>query len=102
MNRFFGTALAGVPIASVLALGAGFAYAQKVNDAPLSDERLEPYLDAGSQPVTLDLDGLAARGVRVIGCDLLAEGELIRHDSDKLRRAVLSLALPGWSAGGNR
>lgn len=79
--------------------GGGLVDAVLYNDAAVPSERLAPYRDAGSQPVRLDLDVLAARGIEVIGCDLLAPGELIRHDSDKLRRAVVSLALPGKPAG---
>ena len=31
-------------------------------------------------------------GIQVVEADLLAEGDLIRHDSGKLARAVLDLA----------
>jgi uncharacterized cofD-like protein len=53
---------------------------------------LEHYAETGSQPVDVDRDAFAARGVELVERDLLAEGELIRHDPGKLSRAVLELA----------
>jgi hypothetical protein len=42
--------------------------------------------------VRVDRDAFAAAGVEVVEADLLAEGDLIRHDPMKLARAVLDLA----------
>ncbi len=71
-----------------------------VNTAAVSADRLAPYLEAGSRPVEVDVEALAARGVEVVGADLLAEGELIRHDPEKLTRTLIAQARPAPSAAG--
>ena len=53
---------------------------------------LEHYAEAGSDPVGVDRAALLERGVALVERDLLAEGDLIRHDPGKLSRAVLELA----------
>lgn len=53
---------------------------------------LRHYAEAGSETVEVDRDAIAARGVEVIERDLLAGGELIRHDPARLGRAVLEIA----------
>lgn len=71
-------------------LGEGVVQRILVNDAPLGDERLAPYLELGARPVG-DPDSLAGLTVPVAGGDLLAAGDLIRHDPAKLATAVLAL-----------
>jgi uncharacterized cofD-like protein len=61
------------------------------NATPLPAELVERYADSGSQPVTVDAAAFAAAGVELVEADLLADGDLLRHDSDKLARAVLAL-----------
>jgi len=56
---------------------------------------LDLYGREGAAPVLVDEHEIADHGVQVWVEDLLGEGELIRHDSDKLARAVLALA-PPW------
>ena len=53
---------------------------------------LEHYSETGSEPVAVDHEAFAARGVELVERDLLAAGELIRHDPEKLSQAVLELA----------
>ncbi len=53
---------------------------------------LDHYAETGSELVEVDRDPLEARGVTLVAQDLLASGELIRHDPGKLSRAVLELA----------
>ncbi len=62
-----------------------------VNTTEPAAERLRPYREAGSVPVAVDRRALAAHRVEVVGADLLADGELIRHDPDKLAAALLAL-----------
>lgn len=54
------------------------------NSTPIPSRHLEPYSEEGSKVVDLDLAALTARGVHPFGRDLLADGPLIRHDSQKL------------------
>ncbi len=53
---------------------------------------LAHYAETGSEPVSVDRDAFGARGVELVERDLLAAGDLIRHDPKKLSHAVLELA----------
>lgn len=72
--------------------GPGLVQTVLVNSAPLPGAVRHLYAAAGAQPVTVDRAAFAARGVAVLEADLLASGELIRHDPDKLAAAVVDLA----------
>lgn len=74
--------------------GPGLVDAVLVNSAPPPVAVLERYAESGSRPVGIDRQALAAAGVEVIEADLLAEGELIRHDPVALAGALLAL-VPG-------
>jgi uncharacterized cofD-like protein len=63
-----------------------------VNDALPSPALLEHYAETGSRPITVDLEALQEQGIEVVHRDLLAPGELIRHDPVKLAEAVLDTA----------
>ena len=58
---------------------------------PIAPGRLAPYAAAGSLPVAVERERLEAMGVEVVEADLLADAGLIRHESEKLARAVLDL-----------
>jgi uncharacterized cofD-like protein len=62
-----------------------------INSTPHCQPLLRRYAESGSALVAVDKKGLEDRGVQVVQADLLAEGELIRHDSSKLAAAVLTL-----------
>jgi len=64
-----------------------------VNSTPPSRELVQRYADLGAAPVAVDRAAFEAAGVQVIERDLLAAGDLVRHDPGKLARAVLDLAL---------
>lgn len=68
------------------------------NSTPLPPHLLEYYSDSGSEPVRVERDEFAAAQVELVEQDLLAEGELIRHDPGKLARAVVSLLPEGADA----
>ncbi len=72
--------------------GAGLVDAVLASSAPLPADRLAAYAASGARPVAVDRAAIEARGVAVVEADLLAEGELIRHDPAKLAAAVLALA----------
>jgi len=67
------------------------------NSSPLPPALVERYADSGSVPVAVDRDAFAAAGVELVERDLLAGGDLIRHDPDKLARATLGLLRRGAS-----
>jgi uncharacterized cofD-like protein len=62
-----------------------------VNSRPPSPELVRRYADLGAAPVTIDRAAFEAAGVEVIETELLADGDLVRHDSAKLARAVVDL-----------
>ncbi len=63
-----------------------------LNVAPIPRHLTERYAAEGAVPIAPDVEGLRALGCRILGRDLLTEGPMIRHDPDKLARAVLELA----------
>jgi uncharacterized cofD-like protein len=73
------------------AIGAPLVDAVLVNDRRPSRNSLEAYAEHGSLLVTVDRPAIERLGVRVVGADLLADGDLIRHDPEKLARAVAEL-----------
>ena len=62
-----------------------------VHGGPWPEKALRSYAQTGSAPVALDPSELERRGIRLEKRDLLAEGELLRHDPEKLGRVVLEL-----------
>lgn len=62
-----------------------------VNSRPPSPELVRRYADLGAAPVAIDRAAFEAAGVEVIESELLADGDLVRHDSAKLARAVVDL-----------
>ena len=74
--------------------GEGLVDYVLVNRSAPSPGLLEQYANTGSELVGLDRDAFKKRGVTLVETDLLAAGDLIRHDPAKLSRAVLDLARP--------
>jgi uncharacterized cofD-like protein len=72
-------------------IGPGLVHAVLANSRPIPQNRLAPYADIGSVPVAIERESLERSGVEVIEADLLADGELIRHDPAKLAAAALDL-----------
>lgn len=72
--------------------GPGLVDAVLVSSSSPPEAALRHYAEAGSEKVEVDRAAIAARGVEVIEKDLLASGELIRHDPARLARAVLEIA----------
>jgi len=61
------------------------------SSTPLPPEAVERYADIGSAPVEVDPEAFRRAGVELVRTDLLAAGDLIRHDPAKLADAVLGL-----------
>ena len=53
------------------------------------------YQAQNAHPVEVDEEALQAMGVEVLSADLLAEGEIVRHDSEQLARLLAALARKG-------
>ncbi len=63
-----------------------------VHRGPLPAAIARAYADEGAAPVVLDRAALEALGVVPVVVDLLAPGEVGRHDPQKLARALLAIA----------
>jgi uncharacterized cofD-like protein len=80
--------------------GQGLIDVVLANSQAIPESLLAHYAETGSECVRTERETLEATGLRVVETDLLAEGELIRHDSRKLASAVLDLAGPSTEAPG--
>lgn len=72
-------------------LGPGWIDYILVNTERIAQANLERYAREGAAPVKIDHRILQGMGVRVLKADLLDEKELVRHDPQKLARAILFL-----------
>jgi len=64
-----------------------------INTAPISPTLLDKYARGGQAPIAADLDRIRALGIEPISGDFTLEGNLLRHDPDRLAQALLPLAL---------
>jgi uncharacterized cofD-like protein len=64
-----------------------------INTAPISPARLEQYAREGQSPIVADLDRIRALGVEPITGDFVHEGDLLRHDYDRVADRLLALTL---------
>lgn len=67
-------------------------HAVLVNSARIPGELSERYAAEGAAPMPVEVEVLKAVGCRPVERDLLGGGPLVRHDPQKLARAVLELA----------
>lgn len=65
-----------------------------INTAPISPALLARYARGGQEPIEADLDSIRALGVEPITGSFVHEGDVLRHDYDRVAEALLSLALP--------
>ncbi|HVT15797.1 MAG TPA: uridine diphosphate-N-acetylglucosamine-binding protein YvcK [Thermoanaerobaculia bacterium] len=75
-------------------VGGGLVDTVLANARPIPRALLAHYAETGSEPVAVEREALEVRGIEVVEADLLApphDGELIRHDPEKLAGAVLAL-----------
>lgn len=64
-----------------------------VNTAPISGARLEQYEREGQNPIEADLERIRALGVEPITGNFVHEGDVLRHDYDRLAEKLLELGL---------
>jgi uncharacterized cofD-like protein len=71
--------------------GRGLVDAVLVSSTPIPGHLLEHYAETGSEPVRCDREAIEGMGIQIVEADLLAAGDLIRHDPAKLAAAVMDL-----------
>ncbi|HWW98866.1 MAG TPA: gluconeogenesis factor YvcK family protein [Edaphobacter sp.] len=64
-----------------------------INTGAISAGRLEQYAREGQEPIEADLDRVRALGVEPVTGDFVHEGDLLRHDYDRVAERVLALGL---------
>ncbi len=79
-------------IEKIQAHGGRFDYAL-INTAPISPEILSRYAAEGQTPIHADLDRIRQLGVEPIEGNYVHEGDLLRHDYDKVAETLLELGL---------
>jgi len=83
---------AGRAQGSALAHPRIFDYAL-INTAPISPTLLGRYALEGQMPIEPDLDRIRALGVEPIPGNFAHEGDVLRHDPDRVTQVLLELAL---------
>jgi uncharacterized cofD-like protein len=64
-----------------------------INTAPISPELLDQYAREGQQPIEADLERIRSLGVEPIVGNFVHEGNVLRHDHDRVTETLLELAL---------
>lgn len=62
-----------------------------INTAPFSPQTLARYAAEGAAPIEADIGRVQALGVRVIAGDFASEGNVVRHDADRVTSTLLGL-----------
>jgi uncharacterized cofD-like protein len=62
-----------------------------INTAPISAERLEQYAREGQEPIEADLECVKALGVEPLTGNFVHEGDVLRHDYDRVAESLLGL-----------
>ncbi len=62
-----------------------------INTAPISAERLEQYAREGQEPIEADLERVKALGVEPLTGNFVHEGDVLRHDYDRVTEILLGL-----------
>lgn len=71
--------------------GRGIIDYMIVNSAPITDEMRDYYAAKGQKPVVIDPDAIHALGIGFLKADIINQADVIRHDPDKLSRAVMKM-----------
>jgi uncharacterized cofD-like protein len=66
-----------------------------INTAPISPTLLRQYALEGQMPIEADLDRIRALGVEPLTGNFAHEGNVLRHDHDRVTEALLKLGLGG-------
>lgn len=79
-------------IEKIQAHGGKFDYAI-INTAPISPDTLRRYAAEDQTPITADLDRVRQLGVTPVPGNFLHEGDVLRHDYDRVAETLLHLGL---------
>ena len=63
-----------------------------VNSEEISDEQKAVYRTKGQEPISPDIEEIEQMGIKVIPAKLVSKSDMVRHDPQKLARAIMSLA----------
>ncbi len=63
-----------------------------VNSEDISDELRALYRAKGQEPVSPDIEKIEQMGIKAIPAKLVSRSDMVRHDPQKLARAIMSLA----------
>lgn len=77
--------------------GPIFDYAM-VNTAPVSEELRVRYASQGAFPIEADIERIERLGVRVITGNFAAEGDVLRHATDRVADTLMKLGMERQSA----
>ena len=80
------------PVKGPASLPKLFDYAL-INTAPISPTLLAQYAREGQTPIEPDLDRIRSLGVEPVTGSFAHEGDVLRHDQDRVAEALLQLAL---------
>jgi uncharacterized cofD-like protein len=64
-----------------------------VNTAPVSDAVRERYASEGAEVIAADVERIEAMGIRCITGDFAAEGDVLRHASDRVAATLLGIVI---------
>ena len=64
-----------------------------VNTAPVSEALRERYAAEGAELIEADVERIEAMGIRCITGDFAAEGDVLRHASDRVATTLLGIAM---------
>jgi uncharacterized cofD-like protein len=64
-----------------------------VNTAPVSEALRERYAAEGAELIEADVERIEAMGIRCIKGDFAAEGDVLRHASDRVATTLLGVAM---------
>ncbi len=68
-----------------------------INTAPISPKLIEQYAAEGQTPIEPDLDRIRALGVEPVTGNFVHEGDVLRHDHDRVTEKLLELGLESRS-----
>jgi uncharacterized cofD-like protein len=68
-----------------------------INTGPISKARLEQYAREGQEPIEADLERVRALGVEPVTGNFVHEGDVLRHDYDRVAERLLALGMEQMS-----
>ena len=60
---------------------------------PFTPERLQQYAREGQMPIEADLDRVRAMGVEPVTGNFVHEGDVVRHEYDRVTESLLAIGM---------